>query len=301
MYLNNGSVVRAMTIAGSDSGGGAGIQADLKTFAAFDVYGSSCITALTAQNTLDVLGIMEMTPEFVQLQLQSILDDIGTHALKTGMLSNENIIHVVAQTLQQYKITNIVVDPVMISKSGKSLLSYSAIQAMKEQLLPLADILTPNLPEAETLCGYPITTFEQCLQAAQDLASLGPRIVIIKGGHANEGDGPSSHVVDLVFDGENFTSFHSPRIPSHKTHGTGCTFSAAITAGLARGMNFLNAIASAKSFVQDAIEAATDWDVGNGYGPTNHSVAIRIAEGVVAGYSYIRKDGGWMRCEEISV
>lgn len=299
-----GEVTRVLTIAGSDSGGGAGIQADLKTFAAFGVYGTSCLTAVTAQNTLGVQGVAEIPLDVIRLQLESVLSDLGTHAVKTGMLANAAVIETVADVLQAYRIGPFVVDPVMIAKGGQPLLESSAVETLKMTLLPLATVVTPNLPEAECLCGHSITSVDDCRRAAERLLAMGVGVVVIKGGHAawempiEHPDDRADDVVDFVFDGEQMTSLRSPRTPGTNTHGTGCTFSAAITASLALGMPLLDAIATAKSFVSDAVAEAADWNVGHGHGPTDHSVAVRGVSGLVLGRSYRRIDGNWIAYEK---
>ncbi len=287
-----GQVARALTIAGSDSGGGAGIQADLKTFSAFAVYGTTALAAVTAQNTIGVQAVFDVPPDIVSHQLTSVLDDIGTHAVKTGMLSNSDVIETVAKVLSRYHVSNVVVDPVMVAKGGAMLLQSDAVKALKHTLLPLADIVTPNLPEADSLCGYPIKSWKDCERAAKDLFDCGPRMVVIKGGHA-DWQGCADDAIDLVYDGRQFTTFQTRRITSQKTHGTGCTFSAAITACLARGMKPLDAIATAKAFVTDGISAAANWDIGAGHGPTDHSVPVRPVSGISAGRHYERKHLEW--------
>ncbi|MHB1627243.1 MAG: bifunctional hydroxymethylpyrimidine kinase/phosphomethylpyrimidine kinase [Bacilli bacterium] len=296
-------VVRALTVAGSDSGGGAGVQADLKTFAAFRVYGAACVTSLTAQNTVGVQGVSEVAPDFVTLQLKSVLEDIGAHAVKTGMLGTAGVVRAVTAALQEFGVRNIVVDPVMVAKGGESLLDRDAVSLLKSHLFTIATVVTPNLPEAEMLCGYPLRTWNDRLRAARDIARMGPRVVVIKGGHAPAPEGDAAvhrlsegarGAVDLVFDGESFTRFHAPRIESRKTHGTGCTFSAAITACLAAGMDILNAVASTKAYVADAISAAVDWNIGAGHGPTDHSAAVELAGGVQSGGLYRRLNGEWV-------
>jgi hydroxymethylpyrimidine/phosphomethylpyrimidine kinase len=311
----NGHVVRALTIAGSDSGGGAGIQADLKTFAAFSVYGLSVVTALTAQNTVGVQAVRYMDPEFVQLQFDSVLDDIGTDATKIGMLGSSAIIAAVAAAVQARGLSQLVVDPVMVAKGGASLMDADAVAVLKAKLLPLAAIITPNIPEAEVLWGHRIDSYADCVQAARELHALGPRCVVIKGGHAQahwantaavgkrdawqetlaqgQQSGTLARAVDVVFDGQQVTSFSTPRVSSHKTHGTGCTFSSAITASLARGSSVMDALAQAKSFIYQAILSAAQWDVGTGHGPTDHSVSPRFSTGLVAGKAYRWAQGQW--------
>lgn len=254
---------RALTIAGSDSGGGAGIQADLKTFTAFGVYGASAITAVTAQNTVGVRAIHEIPPDIVAAQIDAVLDDIGADAAKTGMLSSVAIIEAVADRLRAHSFTALVVDPVMVAKSGDTLLRPEAVQALKELLLPLAAVVTPNAPEATILSGVEVRDPESARQAARRIHALGPSIVIVKAGHLG---GPRS--ADLLFDGETFEVLSGRRIYTPHTHGTGCTFSAAIAACLARGMEPLAAAREARAFLQGAIEHAEP--LGAGHGPVNH-------------------------------
>ncbi|MBM7652892.1 bifunctional hydroxymethylpyrimidine kinase/phosphomethylpyrimidine kinase [Neobacillus cucumis] len=255
---------RALTIAGSDSGGGAGIQADIKTFQELEVFGMSVITAVTAQNTLGVHGVYPMTPEAVVKQIQAIGEDIGTDALKTGMLFSSDIIEAVAEQIRKYNWKNLVVDPVMIAKGGASLLLQEAVFAMKTHLLPLAKLITPNIPEAEVLTGMTIISLEDKKEAARKLCALGVEAVVIKGGH-DEDDAAST---DLLYDGSEFYTFTNNRIPTKNTHGTGCTFSAALTAELAKGATVYDAVLTAKEFIQAAIEDGIE--IGHGHGPTNH-------------------------------
>jgi len=254
---------RALTIAGSDSGGGAGIQADLKTFAAFGVYGSSAVTAVTAQNTLEVRAIHEVPPDVVAAQIDAVLEDIGADAAKTGMLSSAAIIEVVADRLRAHALAWLVVDPVMVAKSGDALLRPDAVQALRELLLPMAAVVTPNAPEASVLSGLEVRDAETAREAARRIHALGPAIVIVKGGHL---DGDLSD--DLLFDGRSFEVLSGRRIDTPHTHGTGCTFSAAITACLARGMEPIAAAREARAFLQGAIEHAEP--LGAGHGPVNH-------------------------------
>jgi hydroxymethylpyrimidine/phosphomethylpyrimidine kinase len=255
---------KALTIAGSDSGGGAGIQADLKTFQELEVFGMSALTAVTAQNTLGVHAVYPMTAEAVVKQIQAIGEDIGADAVKTGMLFNAEIIEAVAAQLRIYGWKNVVVDPVMIAKGGASLLQMEAISAMKKYLLPLATVITPNIPEAEVLTGMSILTEEDKLESAKRLHALGVKNVVIKGGH----DENESESTDLLFDGKECYHFTSKRIPTKNTHGTGCTFSAVITAELASGSTIYEAVLKAKDFIQAAIE--DQLEIGQGHGPTNH-------------------------------
>ncbi len=255
---------KALTIAGSDSGGGAGIQADLKTFQELEVFGMSAITAVTAQNTLGVHGVYPMSAEAVVKQIQAVGTDIGVDALKTGMLFNAEIIEAVSEQLKIFKWENVVVDPVMIAKGGASLLLNEAISALKTYLLPLAKVITPNIPEAEVLTGMTIHSLEEKKDAAKRLQELGVNNIVIKGGH----DENESESVDLLFDGKEFYTFSNKRINTKNTHGTGCTFSAALTAELANGKDVYEAIMTAKAFIQAAIE--DDLEIGQGHGPTNH-------------------------------
>lgn len=256
-------VPRALTIAGSDSGGGAGIQADLKTFAALQVYGSSAIVALTAQNTLGVTVVHEAPPDFVAAQLDAVLSDIGADAAKTGMLGNAAIVRVVAAKLREYGVGNLVVDPVMVAKSGDRLLREEAVAALIDDLLPLARVVTPNLPEAEVLVGRRLPHDAALRTAAEELVGRGAASVVIKGGHR-----PGPEAVDLFYDGRRFHELRAPRIDTRNTHGTGCTFAAAIAAYLARGAEPLEAVSEAKRYLHAAIAAA--YDVGAGHGPVHH-------------------------------
>ncbi|APH05894.1 bifunctional hydroxymethylpyrimidine kinase/phosphomethylpyrimidine kinase [Bacillus weihaiensis] len=258
------AVSRALTIAGSDSGGGAGIQADLKTFQELGVFGMTAITAVTAQNTLGVQGVYPLTVEALSTQIDSIATDLHPHAVKTGMLFNAEMIHLVAEKVKQYSFQHLVVDPVMVAKGGQSLLQDEAVEALITSLLPLATVITPNIPEAEVLTGMEIKTLHQRKEAAKKLGDLGANHVIIKGGH----DESSSIVVDLLFDGENFEEFKGQRRETKHTHGTGCTFAAAITAELSKGYTVVQAVQTAKTFIQAAIDDQIG--IGQGHGPTNH-------------------------------
>jgi hydroxymethylpyrimidine/phosphomethylpyrimidine kinase len=257
------SVVKALTIAGSDSGGGAGIQADLKTFQELDVFGMSAITAVTAQNTLGVQGVYPLPVEAIVQQLQSIADDLAPQAIKTGMLFSSELIEAVAGAIKSNKWTNVVIDPVMIAKGGASLLQQEAIQALKKSLIPLATVITPNIPEAEVLTELTIKTMDDRKEAAKILAAYGATTVVIKGGHGQE-----EEANDLIYDGHEFHVISSPRIQTQNTHGTGCTFSAAITAELAKGKKVVEAVKVAKKFIHMAIKH--DLYIGSGHGPTNH-------------------------------
>ncbi len=252
---------RALTIAGSDSGAGAGIQADLKTFAALGVYGLSALTALTAQNTLGVSAIMDASPEFVEAEIDAVLEDIGAGAAKTGMLSSPAIIKAVAGRVRKWQL-RLVVDPVMTAKGGDLLLQPEAVATLRTELLPLAEVVTPNLPEAEVLVGRRIETLDDMREAASALYEMGPRHVVIKGGHR------ATEPVDIYFDGKNFIELRAERIQTMHTHGTGCTFSAAITALLARGASVEEAVAGAKRYITGAIRHAPG--LGHGHGPVGH-------------------------------
>lgn len=265
-FESSSLIPKAMSIAGSDSGAGAGIQADLKTFAAFDVYGTTAVTAVTAQNTIGVLAIAEVPEEVIAAQIDCVLEDIGADAAKTGMLSSSSIISVVAERIEAWGIDKFVVDPVMVAKSGDYLLQPEAVNALKGLLAPLALVITPNIPEAEVLSGIPVTDSESAQAAARRIHELGPKYVVIKGGHR---EGPP---VDLVFDGTDLVELESDRIETDNTHGTGCTFSAAITAGLARGESPLAAIHGAKAYLTEALKAS--YSIGGGHSPVNHFHAI---------------------------
>ncbi len=255
---------RVLTIAGSDSGGGAGIQADLKTFTALRTYGASVITCVTAQNTLGVTGVYPLTADQVAAQLDAVLSDIGTDAAKTGMLYDAPIIAAVADRIRRYGVRNLVVDPVMIAKSGHPLLLPEAQAALRELLLPLARVVTPNLPEAEALTGLTIRTRADMEAAGRRLLQMGAKAAVVKGGHL-----PGEAAADLLIaaDGSQLW-LEAERVESRHTHGTGCTFSAAIAAGLARGLDLPEAVSLAKAFISLAIRTAPG--IGRGRGPTNH-------------------------------
>ncbi len=251
-----------MTIAGSDSGGGAGIQADLKTFFALGVYGTSCITAITAQNTVGVTAVHEVPTDVIAAQVDAVVNDIGVDAVKTGMLSSAEIITIVADRVRHWGLDRLVVDPVMVAKSGDRLLRENAVQALVRELLPLAGVLTPNMPEAEVLVGMTLRDDASIREAARRIVDLGPRTVVMKGGHRQ------GAAVDLLFDGRDFTAFESERFDTPNTHGTGCTFSAAIAAGLARGHSIPEAVGEAKRYVSEAIRRSEP--LGAGHGPVAH-------------------------------
>ena len=251
-----------LTIAGSDSGGGAGIQADLKTFAALGVYGTSAITAITAQNTQQVTQVLELPPDLVAAQIDAVVSDIGADAVKTGMLASAEIIEVVAAKAREHNLQPLVVDPVMVAKSGDRLLREDAMQALRERLLPLATVLTPNLPEAEALLGRRLSSWDDIREGAKELVSMGAQAVVIKGGHR---EGPAT---DLFYDGQGFHEFTAGRVDTANTHGTGCTFASAIAAGLAKGTDLRGSVALAKAFVTKALQSA--YPVGHGQGPVHH-------------------------------
>jgi hydroxymethylpyrimidine/phosphomethylpyrimidine kinase len=253
---------KALTIAGSDSGGGAGIQADLKTFAAHGVFGTSALTAITAQNTRGVTAVEELSPAIIAAQIDAVLEDIGADAAKTGMLSSPAIIEVVSRKLRQWKIQNLVVDPVMVAKSGDKLLRDEAVEALKVLLLPLALVATPNRYEAAILCGSEVNTVEEMEAAAQEIAALGVRYVVVKGGREKE------QSVDVLWDGVQIQKYFAPHIETTSTQGTGCTFSAAIAAELAKGNSVGEAVATAKKYVTRAMQHAPQ--IGSGHGPLHH-------------------------------
>jgi hydroxymethylpyrimidine/phosphomethylpyrimidine kinase len=259
------SAAIAVTIAGSDSGGGAGIQADLKTFSALGVYGASVITALTAQNTRGVTAIHDVPADFITAQMEAVFSDIHPGAVKIGMLGNAAAIEAVAKGLEHYRQRNVVLDPVMIATSGDKLLRDDAIDALRK-LIARAQVLTPNLPEAAALLDEPVARDEDEMRAqAQKLLALGASAVLIKGGHAG---GPES--VDLLVEADNCSRFAALRIETRNTHGTGCTLSAAIVAGLAKKLLLVDAVIDGKAYVSAAIAAADRLGVGSGSGPVHH-------------------------------
>ena len=251
----------ALTVAGSDSGGGAGIQADLKTFAALGVHGTSAITAVTAQDTLTVEAILEMPPSLIEAQIRMVVEDLAPAAAKTGMLSSEAVIVAVVGALRQGGPSLLVVDPVMVAKGGARLLREEAVGALRSLLIPLATVLTPNIPEAEVLLGRTIETLDERRRAAEDLRALGPATVVLKGGHARD------DAIDIVFDGDRMIELGAARHGTTNTHGSGCAFSAAITAWLARGLTPIDSVSRAKRFIDGAIAASLE--VGRGHGPVN--------------------------------
>jgi hydroxymethylpyrimidine/phosphomethylpyrimidine kinase len=265
------TIPNVLTIAGSDSGGGAGIQADLKTFSALGTFGCSVITALTAQNTRAVTGIHDVPPEFVTAQLDAVFDDIEIAAVKIGMLSRPEVIVAVAEGLERHRAANIILDPVMVAKSGDRLLREEAVGALSERLLPLATLITPNLPEAGVLLDIePAHDHAGMIQMAKALRALGPRAVLVKGGHL---EGPES--IDVLDDGSGEPLILvAPRVATRHTHGTGCTLSSAIAALLARGEGLRESVRAAKAYLTGALRAADQLRVGHGHGPVHHFHAL---------------------------
>jgi hydroxymethylpyrimidine/phosphomethylpyrimidine kinase len=257
-----------LTIAGSDSGGGAGIQADLKTFSALGVFGMTAITAVTVQNTLGVQGYEELSPKTVGDQIRAVATDIGVDAAKTGMLASAQIVEAVADAIVETGITNLVVDPVFMSKHGNALLAPEAVDALRTRILPLASLVTPNLPEATGLAGFEVRTRDDMRRAAASIAALGAHAVLVKGGHL-EG---ATKAADLLLYAEGEEWMEAERIDTQNTHGTGCTLSAAIAAHLARGDGLLDAVRAGKTFVTEAIRHALD--LGNGIGPVDQLWSI---------------------------
>ncbi|MDI6601562.1 MAG: bifunctional hydroxymethylpyrimidine kinase/phosphomethylpyrimidine kinase [Thermoanaerobacteraceae bacterium] len=252
----------ALTIAGADSGGGAGIQADIKTFSAHGVFGMSVITSVTAQNTMGVIGIEDISPEMVALQMKAVFEDLYPDAVKIGMVSSEGIIKAIAEGLKTYRPEKVVLDPVMISKSGSPLLKPEAMEALKDELIPLCLVVTPNLMEAEALTGMEIKTPGDMREAARRILDLGAKSVVVKGGHLT-GD-----ALDILYDGQGFYEVTSERIETKNTHGTGCTFSSAIAANLAMGYDLIESVKNAKEYITGAIKNSLN--IGHGVGPTNH-------------------------------
>lgn len=261
-----------LTIAGSDSGGGAGIQADLKTFSALGVFGMSVITALTAQNTQGVQGIYEIPPSFVASQIDSIFQDMGAHAVKTGMLSNSEVIEVVASKMKEYEVKNLVVDPVIVAKSGDRLLRKEAEETLIKRLLPIALVVTPNLSEAGVLAEMEVISKENMKKAASLIHMRGVLFVVVKGGHLG-----GEESIDLLYDGADYLEFMAPKIPTSNTHGTGCTFASAIAAFLARGEEVREAVRKAKNYLTLTLEKSKDLRIGRGVGPMNHMALCTCA------------------------
>ncbi len=252
-----------LTVAGSDSSAGAGIQADLKTFAALGVYGTCAITAITAQNTRGVAAVLETPPDTVAAQIDAIVADIRPDAVKTGMLASAPIVEVVAAKVREHGLSNLVVDPVMVAKSGDRLLREDAVTALRELLLPLAAVVTPNLPEAGVLAGFAIDSAEDARRAAKEIVGLGARAVVVKGGHRE-----AAEVVDVLYDGATFRDYSAPRIDTTSTHGTGSTYATAIDAYIARGEPLAEAVGQAKEYLTEALRRA--YPIGGGHGPVHH-------------------------------
>ena len=263
---------KVLTIAGSDSSGGAGIQADLKTFSAHGVFGMSVVTAVTAQNTQGVFAVQDINPEMIGKQIEAIFEDIEVDALKIGMVSVLDTIKVIEEKLKKYKAKTIILDPVMISKSGYSLLQEDAREALIKYLLPLASVITPNIPEAEVITGVKIKSQDDMKNAAKIIYNLGAKNVFLKGGHLEE------EATDILFDGCDYTVFQSKRIDTKNTHGTGCTISAAIAANIAKGMDLKMAVGESKKYITTAI--AHSLDIGKGVGPTNHFYELYKKAGI---------------------
>ena len=263
----NQRYTRALTIAGSDSGGGAGIQADLKTFSALGCYGMSVVTALTAQNTTGVTGIHAVPPDFVVQQMTAVFSDIGADAVKIGMLYSAELIQAVADGLRRHEASNIVLDPVMVAQSGDKLLQDAAIKALKHHLLPLATVITPNLPEAAVLLGREVKGLDDMQAATKSLAAFGSRSVLLKGGHAQ---GDDSSDVLYVAEDDLCVVLGDQRVLTANTHGTGCTLSSAIAAYLAKGDAIAPAIRKAKAYIGEAIRAGASYRLGHGSGPVHH-------------------------------
>lgn len=260
----------ALTIAGSDSSGGAGIQADLKTFSALGVYGASIITALTAQNTLGISGIFDVNPDFIAAQMDAVYSDLAVAATKIGMLSRADTIDTVANALVRHKAGNLVLDPVMVASSGDLLLKSDAVETLKKKLMPLALLVTPNLAEAAALLRSPVARDEATMtQQGMAILAFGPQAVLVKGGHAG-----GKHSTDLLIEKSGVHRFAARRIESQNTHGTGCTLSSAIAAGLAKGLSLKESVALAKKYVSEVIEAGRELSVGKGNGPVHHFYSL---------------------------
>lgn len=276
MTLQEQHYPRVLTIAGSDSGGGAGIQADLKTFSALGCYGMTAITAITAQNTQGVRAIHGVPPEMLAAQISAVVEDIGVDAVKIGMLHGPDVVQVVAKAIQQYNLPHVVLDPVMVATSGDRLIAPETVQVLVRELFPRVALITPNLDEAQLLLGRPIQHSDDLQPAAQALLALGARGVLLKGGHL-----PGDEVVDLLLlPNQAALRLASPRIASRNVHGTGCTLSSAIAAHLALGQALPQAVSSARTYILAAIAAGADVRTGHGHGPLNHGHAPRQLQAV---------------------
>ena len=265
-------IYKALTIAGSDSGAGAGLQADLKTFAALGVYGTSVVTAITAQNTTGVKQVLETAAPVVAAQIDAVMDDIGADAVKTGMLANVRIIRTVADKIRQHGIQRLVVDPVMVAKGGHVLLRPDAIRTLRTRLFPLAAVVTPNLPEAQALTGVEGTGVRAIKEMARRMVDMGAGSVVVKGGHRK------GAATDILYDGDAFQEYPAPRIRTRNTHGTGCTYSAALACGLARNKSLQTAVAEAKEFITEAIRRS--YSIGAGHSPVNQFHGYGNANGL---------------------
>lgn len=272
MHRGEDDMKNVLTIAGSDSSGGAGIQADLKTFSAHGVFGMSVVTAVTAQNTQGVIAVQDISAELVSKQIKAIFEDIRVDGLKIGMTSQISTINAIGEGLEYYEPSNIVLDPVMVSKSGFKLLQPEAMEALVNVLLPLATVVTPNIPEAEVITGMKINSIEGMERAARQIYAMGPGNVLVKGGHLEH------EATDLLFDGCGFTYFKSSRVNTKNTHGTGCTLSAAIASNLAVGYCVAEAVAKSKEYITVAIENSLS--IGKGVGPTNHFYTLYKKAGI---------------------
>ncbi|OQZ03461.1 MAG: bifunctional hydroxymethylpyrimidine kinase/phosphomethylpyrimidine kinase [Candidatus Brocadia sp. UTAMX1] len=270
------SLYKVLSIAGSDSGGGAGIQADIKTITALGCYATTVITALTAQNSLGVRSVFEVSDSFVGEQIDAVMMDIGTNVVKTGMLLNRGIVDVVCSKIKKYDIKSLVVDPVMLSKNNEDLLLADAVHVLTSQLFPLSFIVTPNIPEAESITGLTIRSVSDAEDAARDIYQLGTSNVLIKGGHAGKSWSAKNKntVIDILYDGKTFEYIEGEYIPTHNTHGTGCTYASAIAAFLAKGNGLMESVVQAKRFVTTAI--LKSFETGKGYGTLDHYRAVQI-------------------------
>ena len=258
---------KVLTIAGSDSGGGAGIQADLKTFSALGCFGMSAITAITCQNTVEVTAVHPVPAEIIRKQIEAVLTDIGADAVKIGMLHSSEIIEVIAATLKEFKVKSIVLDTVMASKGGSKLLQDEAVAALKKFLIPMADVITPNIPEAEILLNRKINSIEDMAEAAEELSRFGSKYVLLKGGHLD-----ALESVDILYEAKNkaFTQIEFTKISTQNSHGTGCTLASAIASFLAKGSTMEEAVFEAKNYIDNALEAGKDYKLGKGHGPVHH-------------------------------
>ncbi len=263
---------RVLTIAGSDSGGGAGIQADIKTISATGSYAASAITAITVQNTIGVEQVVGIAPEIVSAQIQAVISDIGVDAIKIGMLHSTEIICAIAEQIKKWNITNVILDPVMISTSGHTLIENSAIEALKTELFPLARVITPNIPEAEFLTGKHIASQKELPEMARRLSQNGKVSVLMKAGHATENE-----LIDIFYNAEENTTteLRSPRIDTKNTHGTGCTMSSAFASFLAQGYSLTDAAKAAKEYINKAILSGAQYEIGHGHGPVDHFFRLR--------------------------